>query len=204
MYNFALYCTHATQIEEAAKAQHRLQQLRTALAAAARGAARRAAREAADRHAAAVRRTSARQEARKREAAARNLQRLYRGYRGRRSAGVWALRRAEADALRSVLLAAAVTVQRVFRGYQGRCAAAEVRMELAEFIIAVRLAEAQSDLTEYWATHTGAKLQDRLLKRAAEGVKRGVTRLRGAAAGAGSGIAAVRSRKLVQQAKGIK
>lgn len=54
-------------------------------------------------------------------------QRIFRGFRGRVFARRWALKRAEVEALKSVLHEAANNIQRVYRGHLGRVAASEVR-----------------------------------------------------------------------------
>ncbi|CAM9245524.1 unnamed protein product [Discosporangium mesarthrocarpum] len=92
-------------------------------------------------------------EKKKMEEAAREIQRIFRGYRGRVLAQRWALKRAEIEALKSVMHEAAVNVQRTYRGYLGRVEASEVRMELAEYITGIRVKEAEADLVEYWDTH---------------------------------------------------
>lgn len=53
-------------------------------------------------------------------------QRVFRGFRGKVSAQRWALKRAEIEALKSVLHEAAVNVQRAYRGHLGRVEASEV------------------------------------------------------------------------------
>lgn len=55
-------------------------------------------------------------------------QRVFRGYRGRVFAQRWALKRAEVEALKSVLTEAAINVQRAYRGHLGRVEASEVRL----------------------------------------------------------------------------
>ena len=54
-------------------------------------------------------------------------QRVFRGFRGRVAAQRWALKRAEIEALKSVLHEAAVNVQRAYRGHLGRVEASEVK-----------------------------------------------------------------------------
>ncbi|CAN0516996.1 unnamed protein product, partial [Scytosiphon promiscuus] len=56
-------------------------------------------------------------------------QRVFRGFRGKVFAQRWALKRAEVEALKSVLHEAAVNVQRAFRGHLGRVEASEVRKD---------------------------------------------------------------------------
>ncbi|CAM9508892.1 unnamed protein product, partial [Ectocarpus sp. 12 AP-2014] len=73
--------------------------------------------------------------------------------RGRVFAQRWAFKRAEIEALKSVLHEAAVNVQRAYRGHLGRVEASEVRMELAEYIADIRVKEAESDIDDYWKTH---------------------------------------------------
>ncbi len=53
-------------------------------------------------------------------------QRVFRGWRGRIFAQRWALKRAEIEALKSVLHEAAVNIQRAYRGHLGRVEASEV------------------------------------------------------------------------------
>ncbi|CAM9590838.1 unnamed protein product [Chrysoparadoxa australica] len=86
------------------------------------------------------------------------IQSSFRGMRGKRLAKRWALKRAEIEALKAVLHEAATHIQRVFRGHLGRVEAAEVRMELAEFIVKLRVEEAEADVKEYWDTHRAARL----------------------------------------------
>ncbi|CAM9716661.1 unnamed protein product, partial [Hapterophycus canaliculatus] len=74
----------------------------------------------------------------------------------------WALKRAEVEALKSVLHEAAVNVQRAFRGHLGRVEASEVRMELAEYIADIRVKEAESDIADFWETHRLKATKDEL------------------------------------------
>lgn len=53
-------------------------------------------------------------------------QRVFRGFRGKVFAQRWALKRAEIDALKSVLHEAAISVQSAYRGHLGRVEASEV------------------------------------------------------------------------------
>ena len=56
-------------------------------------------------------------------------QRVFRGFRGRVDAQRWALKRAEIEALKSVLHEAAVNMQRAYRGHLGRVEASEVKRQ---------------------------------------------------------------------------
>jgi hypothetical protein len=118
-----------------------------------RGANAREARRLKDLADKARRAAVALREAKHRERAARDLQRLVRGYFGRRVSRICARRKAEVDALKSVIHQAAIQIQRVYRGHLARRDAAEVRMELAEFMTAVRIQEAESDIADFWATN---------------------------------------------------
>ncbi|CAN0476046.1 unnamed protein product [Ectocarpus sp. 12 AP-2014] len=104
-------------------------------------------------------------ENRERERASRNIQRVFRGFRGRVFAQRWAFKRAEIEALKSVLHEAAVNVQRAYRGHLGRVEASEVRMELAEYIADIRVKEAESDIDDYWKTHKLKATKDEVKKK---------------------------------------
>jgi hypothetical protein len=105
----------------------------------------------------------------KREAlAAIHVQRIFRGFMGRRAGRKWMLRRREIDAQRALAKAAATTLQRVFRGRLGRLKADERRVELAEFISQIRAEEAIDEEEEYWRRHR----VERLVRQVAAFVKK--------------------------------
>ena len=86
-------------------------------------------------------------------ASARAIQRILRGYLGRKAAQKWTLMAVERRAFANLRFAAAALIQRVFRGYQGRLIAEDKRTELAEFIAKVRAREAREEEEEYWRRH---------------------------------------------------
>ena len=86
-------------------------------------------------------------------ASARAVQRIFRGFLGRRAAQKWTLLSVERKAHANLKFAAAALLQRVFRGYQARLIAEDKRLEMAEFIAKVRAREAREEEEEYWRRH---------------------------------------------------
>ncbi len=108
--------------------------------------------------------TSTREIAR-RNGSVRLIQRVLRGYFGRKQVQHRAREASQLKALTKVWCDAALFIQRVYRGYLGRCIASELRMELAEFMASIRLQEAEADIAEFvsrshitWRTAKLAKL----------------------------------------------
>ncbi len=77
------------------------------------------------------------------------IQRVLRGYFGRKRARRRAKEALELKALMKVWNNAALFIQRIYRGYLGRCIAKELRMELAEFMASIRIEEAETDIAEF-------------------------------------------------------
>lgn len=90
------------------------------------------------------------QRARREATAAVKIQSVVRGHLGRRAAVVWAATRLELIAYENLRRAAAIALQRVFRGFQARKIAEDRRLELAEFIAAIRAAEAKEEEEEFF------------------------------------------------------
>ena len=100
------------------------------------------------------------------------IQRVYRGFIGRKVARRWALKRAELAAMNALLNATAIFIQRVWRGYLARKEAKSLREEMAKFIALMRLEEAQADEDLYWDTHA----MDRMRKNRKEWIRRNILR----------------------------
>ena len=66
--------------------------------------------------------------------AAQLLQRVYRGYIGRKACRRWRAKRAEYKAMNSLLVSAAVTIQRAAKGYSGRRRASTIRANIARWL----------------------------------------------------------------------
>ncbi len=101
----------------------------------------------------------------RRNRSVRLIQRVLRGYFGRKQAQHRAREVSRLKALTKVWCDAALFIQRVYRGYLGRCIARELRMELAEFMAFIRVEEAEADIAEFvsrnrttWRTAKMAKL----------------------------------------------
>ncbi|GBG24732.1 Hypothetical Protein FCC1311_009502 [Hondaea fermentalgiana] len=90
------------------------------------------------------------QQARREATAAIKIQSVARGHLGRRAAVAWAARRLQIIALENLREAAAIALQRVFRGFQARKIAEDRRFELAEFVAAIRAAEAKEEEEEFF------------------------------------------------------
>ncbi len=80
----------------------------------------------------------------------RLIQRVLRGYFGRKQTQNRAREASRLKALAKVWHDAALFIQRVYRGYLGRCIARELRMELAEFMASIRIEEAEADIAEFF------------------------------------------------------
>lgn len=93
------------------------------------------------------------------------IQRVYRGYVGRKAAFRWAIKRAEMDAFTKIMTSAALIIQRIWRGYLGRSIARERKQEMAYYIAMVRLQESENDEAEYWKLHSFAKHRRDLKKK---------------------------------------
>ena len=81
------------------------------------------------------------------------IQRLYRGHKGRRDARTWALKKAEINAINALLNQTATKIQSYYRGYRGRLEYFEWRMIMAQFMAEMRAMEADDDEEQYWSTH---------------------------------------------------
>lgn len=88
-----------------------------------------------------------------------DIQRVWRGWIGRKVARRWALKRAELAAMNALLNATANFIQRIWRGYLGRKEAIKQREEMAKFIALMRLEETQADEDLYWETHNLERMQ---------------------------------------------
>lgn len=82
-----------------------------------------------------------------------NIQRIYRGFIGRKNAYAWAMKRADLGALTNVMHMTATCIQRYYRGYLGRVYKYHTRMEMSNFIAYVRVQELKADDEQYWKTH---------------------------------------------------
>jgi hypothetical protein len=78
-----------------------------------------------------------------------NLQRLFRGYLGRRYAKVCSLERDSARSDELMKNACATDIARVWRGYCGRIDAGYLRAEMARFLFAIRQEEARDEEEEF-------------------------------------------------------
>ena len=83
----------------------------------------------------------------------RVMQRVYRGFIGRRNAKIWAVKRAELEAMNALLHQTAIVIQRTYRRYLARVLLDETRKEMAQFIAFLRDQEAKQDEEQYWQTH---------------------------------------------------
>lgn len=63
------------------------------------------------------------------------IQRVYRGYMGRKAAQRWNVKRAEYYTTNTLMISAAVTMQRMVRGIQGRVRAKIIRAGIAKWLI---------------------------------------------------------------------
>ena len=82
-----------------------------------------------------------------------NIQRVFRGHKGRKDTRTWALKKAEIGALNALLHYTATTIQRYYRGYLGRVEQFETRLVMAQFMAEMRALEAHDDEKAYWETH---------------------------------------------------
>jgi hypothetical protein len=69
------------------------------------------------------------------------------------------MKRAELEAMLSLMHGSAVTLQRAFRGFVGRMAAAALRSEMAEFMTMLRMEESAADEEEFWRWNRWKRLQ---------------------------------------------
>ncbi|CBN77064.1 conserved unknown protein [Ectocarpus siliculosus] len=152
-------------VQEVVKARERAAAQKKFLDRARKAEDRGALREAKNKRRVSQRKAMRVLESREREKASRNIQRVFRGFRGRVFAQRWAFKRAEIEALKSVLHEAAVNIQRAYRGHLGRVEATEVRMELAEYIADIRVKEAESDIDDFWKTHKLKATKDEVKKK---------------------------------------
>ena len=143
--------------EEQQRVEMRQKKLNQVLGRAIIGENRRREREQEEKREAAMKLQAAVRRQRLEKEATTTLQRVYRGHLGRKTAVRWALKRAELEAMNSLLNAAAIAIQRVYRGYLGRLDARETRIEMAHFIALMRAQEATADEMVYWDTHPLSK-----------------------------------------------
>ncbi len=85
----------------------------------------------------------------RRNQSVRLIQRVLRGYFGRKQTQHRAREASRLKVLTKVWHEAAVFIQRIYRGYLGRCMARELRAELAEFMTSIRVEEAEADIAEF-------------------------------------------------------
>jgi len=147
----------ARMIEEKKKADDRLRLLEAASLKAKEGSDRKRVREEREREDARQKLYAVMRLRKKEKEGAVEIQKMYRAHLGRKAAAKWALKKAEIDALAALKLASAVTMQRTYRGRLGRLRAEEKRVEMAEFIAAIRAEEALEEESDYWRTHPFAR-----------------------------------------------
>lgn len=78
------------------------------------------------------------------------IQRIFRGYLGRKDAENWAKERAAMEALQALQKASAITIARIWRGTVGRRRAKSIRNSMIEFIANIRAEEVVQDEQDYW------------------------------------------------------
>jgi len=149
--------TSARMVEEKKKADDRQRLLEAASMKAKEGSDRKRVREEREREDARQKLYAVMRLRKLEKEGAVQIQKIYRAHLGRKAAAKWALKKAEIDALAALKLASAVTLQRSYRGRLGRLRAEEKRVEMAEFIAAIRAEEALEEESDYWRTHTVAR-----------------------------------------------
>lgn len=83
------------------------------------------------------------------QALANSVQRVFRGYLGRKAARQVAQEKARADFAEALVNDSATDIARVWRGYCGRLDAGYLRAEMAKFLFAIREEEVRDEEEEY-------------------------------------------------------
>jgi len=131
----------------------RVKRIRATIDRARRGEKAKYDREVIRRRDAIMRKVQAASERHRKDDCARIMQRVYRGYIGRRNAKIWAVKRAELEAMNALLHQTAIIIQRTYRRYLASVLTDETRKEMAQFIAFLRDQEAKQDEEQYWQTH---------------------------------------------------
>jgi len=94
------------------------------------------------------------------------IQKHYRGHLSRNAASRWKFEIESARAWNALCQASAIAISRYWRGYSGRIRAEKLTIDLTNYIIELRRAEAEFEDDEYWESlHFGKQRRDRYSRR---------------------------------------